>query len=151
MTMERFDLHLHTEYSPDCDTSLADIEAHCRERGLTGLCVTDHDTIEGALRLRDRAQSLRVIIGEEVSTRDGDVIGWFLKEPVAPGMSALETMQAIHAQGGLVYVPHPFDKHRARREKGASLSALLPHIDALEIFNGKVGREHYNALAAEFA
>src|SRR5256885_1161615 len=99
MNLAQFDLHLHTEYSPDCDTSLERIEPHCLARGLTGIAVTDHDTIEGALRLRDRVKSLRVIVAEEVTTRDGDVIGLFLEERVAPRMSALETMQAIHAQG----------------------------------------------------
>src|SRR5580693_442815 len=115
MALSRFDLHLHTEYSPDCDTSLERIEAHCLAQGLTGLAVTDHNTLEGALRLRDRVKSLQVIVGEEVSTRDGDVIGLFLREPIPPRLSALETMDAIHAQGGLVYLPHPFDRAHARR------------------------------------
>src|SRR5579871_6460700 len=88
-----FDLHLHTEYSPDCDTRLAAIEAHCLHRGLTGIAVTDHDSLEGALRLRDQVRTLRVIIGEEVTTRDGDVIGLFLKERIPQGGTALETMR----------------------------------------------------------
>lgn len=151
MSWVRFDLHLHTEFSPDCDTALAVIEAHCLGRGLTGIAVTDHDTIEGALRLRERAHTLQVIVGEEVTTRDGDVIGLFLQERIPPGMPALDTMEAIHAQGGLVYLPHPFDKRRARKSKGASLHALLPWIDIVEIFNGKIARGEYNRLAAEFA
>jgi predicted metal-dependent phosphoesterase TrpH len=151
MHRARYDLHLHTEYSSDCDTALSAIEAHCRAHGVTGIAVTDHDTIEGALRLRDMAKSLRVIVGEEVTTRDGDVIGLFLKERIPPGMSALETMQAIHAQGGLVYLPHPFDKARARSTGGASLSAIIDHVDIVETFNGKAGRDRYNLLAAEFA
>lgn len=149
--MACFDLHLHTEYSPDCDTSLARIEAHCLARGLTGIAVTDHDTMEGALRLRDRVASLQVIVGEEVSSRDGDVVGLFLSERVPPRLSALETMQAIHAQGGLVYLPHPFDKARARRNGGASLAVLMPHVDLVETFNSKVGRDRYNQLAQEMA
>jgi predicted metal-dependent phosphoesterase TrpH len=151
MSLSRFDLHLHTEYSPDCDTSLERIEAHCLAQGLTGLAVTDHNTMEGALRLRDRVKSLQVIVGEEVSTRDGDVIGLFLHTRIPPRLSALETMEAIHAQGGLVYLPHPFDRARARRDRGASISALIHHIDIVEVFNGKVGRDEYNTLAAELA
>ncbi len=151
MALVRYDLHLHTEFSPDCDTALAGIEAHCLSRGLTGLAVTDHDTIEGALRLRDQVRELRVIIGEEVTTRDGDVIGLFVRERIAPGMSALETIQAIHAQGGLAYLPHPFDKQRARRTGGASLAGIIADVDIVEAFNGKVGRDRYNLLATEFA
>jgi predicted metal-dependent phosphoesterase TrpH len=151
MAKVRYDLHLHTEYSPDCDTALDAIEAHALRRGLTGLAVTDHNTIIGALKLRERVKTLTVIVGEEVSTQDGDVIGLFLREHIPPKMSGLETMHAIHAQGGLVYLPHPFDKQKARRTGGASLSALLEAVDIVETFNGKVGRDRYNLLATEFA
>lgn len=151
MTTLRYDLHLHTEYSPDCDTGLDSIEPHAHRRGLTGLAVTDHNTIEGALRLRDRVKSLDVIIAEEVSTLEGDVIGLFLHEQIPPKMSALETIQAIHAQGGLVYLPHPFDKKKARRTRGSSLSAIIDTVDIVETFNGKVGRDRYNLLASEYA
>ena len=147
----RYDLHLHTEFSPDCDTPLERIEAHCLALGLTGIAVTDHNAIEGALRLRDQVRSLQVIVGEEVSTLDGDVIGLFLTERIPPRMPAILTMEAIHAQGGLVYLPHPFDRHRARRTGGASLASLLPFIDIVEAFNGKAGRAHYNDQAAAFA
>ncbi|HZO90351.1 MAG TPA: PHP domain-containing protein [Chthonomonadaceae bacterium] len=151
MPEARFDLHLHTEFSPDCDTPLESIEAHCLALGLTGIAVTDHDSIEGALRLRERVKTLRVIVGQEVTTRDGDVIGLFIKERVARGLSAADTMTAIHAQGGLVYLPHPFDRHKARRSRGASLASVLAQVDIMEAFNGKVGRPIYNTMAAEFA
>jgi predicted metal-dependent phosphoesterase TrpH len=147
----RYDLHLHTEYSPDCDTALDRIEPHCLKRGLTGIAVTDHDSIEGALRLRDRARTLRVIVAQEVTTRDGDVIGLFLERRVKPRTSALEAMEAIHAQGGLVYLPHPFDKRHARRTGGASLASVIAHVDIVETFNGKAGHDSYNLMAAEFA
>ncbi|HLK60574.1 MAG TPA: PHP-associated domain-containing protein [Chthonomonadaceae bacterium] len=151
MSRVRYDLHLHTEFSPDSDTHLDAIEKHALAQGLTGLAVTDHDAIEGALRLRERVKALHVIVGEEVTSKDGDVIGLFLRERIPPGMSALETMQAIHAQGGLVYLPHPFDKPRARKTGGASLLSVLPEVDIIETFNGKVGRDHYNLYASEFA
>ena len=151
MPPARFDLHLHTEFSFDCDTPLAGIEAHCLAKGLTGIAVTDHDTIEGALRLRDRVKALRIIIGEEITTRDGDVVGLFLRERVAPKRSARETIAAIHAQGGLAYLPHPFDRQRARKTGGASLAETIESVDIVETFNGKVGREQYNTLAADYA
>ena len=151
MPKARFDLHLHTEYSPDCDTAIDAIEPHCLKQGLTGLAVTDHDTIEGALRLRDRAKTLRVIVGQEVTTRDGDIVGLFLNERVPPRTPALEAISAIHAQGGIAYLPHPFDKRKARQSGGASLSGIIKDVDIVEAFNGKVGRERYNTLAAEYA
>jgi predicted metal-dependent phosphoesterase TrpH len=151
MLHARFDLHLHTEFSPDCDTALNRIEPHCLKRGLTGIAVTDHDCIEGALRLRDRVHTLQVIVAQEVTTHDGDVIGLFLERLVKPRTSAQEAMEAIHAQGGLVYLPHPFDKRHARRSGGASLTALMAHVDIIETFNGKVGHDSYNVMAAEFA
>ena len=151
MPLNRFDLHLHTEFSPDCDTALAGIEAHCFAMGLTGIAVTDHDTIEGGLRLRDKAKTLQIIVSEEITTRDGDVVGLFLRERIPPKLSALETIAAIHAQNGLAYLPHPFDKQRARKSGGASLSEIIGPVDIVETFNGKVGRERYNTLAAEYA
>lgn len=151
MPLGRFDLHLHTEFSPDCDTALAGIEAHCLAVGLTGIAVTDHDTIEGALRLRDRVKTLQIIVSEEITTRDGDVVGLFLRERIPPKLSAIETIAAVHAQGGLAYLPHPFDKQRARKTGGASLSEIIKPVDIVETFNGKVGRASYNTLAADYA
>ena len=149
--MPHFDLHLHTEFSPDCDTALAGIEAHCLAVGLTGIAVTDHDTIEGALRLRDRVKTLEIIVSEEITTRDGDIIGLFLRERIPPKLSAVETIAAIHAQGGLAYLPHPFDKQRARQTGGASLAEIIGAVDIVETFNGKVGKASYNTLAADYA
>ncbi len=151
LPLARFDLHLHTEFSPDCDTGLEHIEAHCLARGLTGIAVTDHNTLEGAQRLRDRVTALQVIVGEEVSTREGDVIGLFLEQHIPARMSAVETMQAIHEQEGLVYLPHPFDKAHTRRSGGAALAAVIDHVDIVETYNGKVGHDNYNLLAADFA
>ena len=156
MPLCRLDLHLHTQFSHDCDTDIPVIEAHCLRQGLTGLAVTDHNTIKGAIKLRDSVKSIRVIVAEEVSTRDGDVIGLFLQEEIKseainPKITALEAMKAIHEQGGLVYLPHPFDRQRARKTKGASLSGLIDQVDIVEAFNGKVSRSEYNNMAAEYA
>lgn len=151
MTAIRYDLHLHTEYSPDCDTAVSDIEAHCLALGLTGIAVTDHDTITGAVKLRDSVKNLHVIVGEEVTSSDGDIIGLFLHERIPPGMSGTNTIRAIHDQGGLVYLPHPFDRTRVRRTGGASLSSIIDGVDIVEAFNGKVGQDSYNTMAAEYA
>ncbi len=151
VTVVRYDLHLHTEFSPDCDTAVSKIEAHCLAHGLTGIAVTDHDTISGALKLRDSAKNIHVIVGEEVTSSDGDIIGLFLHERIPPGMSGVKTIQAIHEQGGIVYLPHPFDRTRVRRSGGASLSSIIDGVDIVEAFNGKVGQASYNTMAAEYA
>jgi predicted metal-dependent phosphoesterase TrpH len=101
------------------------------------IAITDHDCIEGALEARERARacgsSLHVILGEEVSTRDGHVVGLFLTERIPPGMSAEETISAIHEQDGLAVAAHPF--RRPGREGVATLAASLP-FDAVEVLNG---------------
>ncbi len=103
------DLHLHTCHSYDCETPLADVVRRCREVGLDCVAVTDHNTIEGAVRLRDQGM-LRVIVGEEISTIDGELIGLFLTEEVSLGLTPLETIARVRAQGGLVCMPHPLGR-----------------------------------------
>ena len=104
--MARVDLHLHTEFSPDSRNRLTDVVAQARHAGLSHLAVTDHNMVEGALRLKELSD-LPVIVGEEIMTAQGELIGLFLREPVPAGMSAVETVEAIRGQGGLVHVPHP--------------------------------------------
>ena len=155
------DLHCHTSASFD---SLAEPEAVVRAaaaRGLTHLAITDHDRIDGALEARLRAAeadlALAVIIGEEIRTRDGDLIGLFLDEPVRPGMSVAATIAAIREQGGLVGIPHPFDRTRGsllrydRREAAATLEALAASVDWIEAWNARVMLGNGNQRAAELA
>lgn len=103
------DLHLHTCHSYDCATPLYDVVRRCREAALDCVAVTDHNTISGALKLRD-AGGIRVIVGEEISTVDGELLGLFLTQPVSRGLPALETIERVKAQGGLVCIPHPLGR-----------------------------------------
>ncbi len=114
------DLHLHTCHSYDCATSLADVVRGARRAGLDCVAVTDHNTIDGALKLR-ASGDIRVIVGEEVGTAEGELLGLFLREPIPRGLTALETIQHIRGQGGLVCIPHPFGRRRfsPRTEVGA--------------------------------
>ena len=100
-TTLRIDLHTHTHYSADSNAGLEDIIAAVRRRGLDAIAVTDHNKIEGALRLREMAPFM-VIVGEEVRTREGEIIGLFLSEVVPPDLSPEETVDRIEAQGGVV-------------------------------------------------
>jgi predicted metal-dependent phosphoesterase TrpH len=147
------DLHCHTSTSFD---SLADPAAVARAaaaRGITHLAVTDHDRIEGALRARDAAPpGLTVIVGEEIKTANGDVLGIFLSREIPPGLSAVETIAAIREQGGLVGIPHPFDGMRGfGRKSGATLESIADRIDWIESYNARVVGGHANQKAPEFA
>lgn len=145
------DLHCHTSASFD---SLADPGAVVRAaaaRGLTHIAITDHDRIEGALRARDLAPGgLTVIVGEECKTADGDLICLFLERPVAPGRPALQTIAEVHDQGGLVGIPHPFDRFRNSMLRAEDLADLASQVDWVEAYNARlVGGG--NDKAAEFA
>ena len=145
------DLHCHTSASFD---SLADPRSVVRAaaaRGLTHIAITDHDRIDGALRAREAAPAgLTVIVGEECRTADGDLICLFLERPVAPGRPALETIAEVRAQGGLVGIPHPFDRFRNSILRDAGLAGLAGRVDWVEAFNARlIGGG--NDRAAEFA
>jgi predicted metal-dependent phosphoesterase TrpH len=147
------DLHCHTSASFD---SLANPRAVMRAaaaRGLTHLAITDHDRVDAALRARREApDGLSVIVGEEVKTKDGDLIAVYIEEAVPPGLSAPETIAAIRDQGGLVGVPHPFDGLRGYgRKSGARLDDLAGLVDWIEAYNARVIGGNANERAALFA
>lgn len=144
-------LHVHTLFSPCAETKIEDIPAYCREKGIDVIGVTDHDTITGAVELKANADGLRVIVGEEVLTSEGEIVGLFLKEEIRPGMSALETCEQIKAQGGLVYIPHPFDPLKIRRLQRKALMRVLDYVDIIEVFNAKLNLPVFNTVAARFA
>jgi predicted metal-dependent phosphoesterase TrpH len=147
------DLHCHTSSSFDSLASPAAVARAAAARGLTHLAVTDHDRIEGALVARDAAPpELTVIVGEEIKTADGDLIGIFLEREIEPGLSAVETIAAIREQDGLVGVPHPFDSRRGYgRKSGASLEEIAGLVDWIEAYNARVIGGQANQKAAEFA
>jgi predicted metal-dependent phosphoesterase TrpH len=151
MTKLKVDMHTHTEYSPDSRTPVKAQAAAIKAAGLDVVCTTDHNTIEGALRLREIADGFRVVIGEEVSTRDGDMIGLFLDKVVPRGLSAEETILRIHDQGGLVSVPHPFSRNRLFHIRRAALDRVWKDIDCIEIFNAREAFTQDNLRAAAFA
>jgi predicted metal-dependent phosphoesterase TrpH len=153
------DFHTHDRFSRDSILSEDKFIRVALERGLTHVAVTNHNNVEGAIAFRDRVAALgvddrlTVILGEEVSTSDGEVVGLFLQRTIPRGLTADQTADEIHAQGGLVSIPHPFDPIRAshiRREPLEKLAAA-GKIDMLEVFNSRVTFSHHNQLAAEFA
>ena len=149
------DLHVHTSASYDSLSRPADVLRAAVARGLTHLAITDHETLDGALRAREASPAgLTVIVGQEVRTSGGDMIGLYLSRPVAPGRSPQETAAAIHEQGGLVGLPHPFDRYRGSGGWGrteAELAGLAEVLDFVEGWNARIMLGDGNVRAAEFA
>lgn len=167
------DLHCHTRASFNSLSSPEDVVRTAARRGLTHLAITDHDRIDGALRGRDAApDELTVIVGEEVKTADGDLICLFLECAVPPGRPAVETIAAVREQGGLVGIPHPFDRFRRSllresQRAGAAgaveptglaepaapdvLADLAGRVDWVEAHNARVLGSGGNEQAALFA
>jgi hypothetical protein len=147
----RLDMHMHTEYSRDSRVALADFAELARNARLGAVCITDHDTIEGALRLREMDTGLQVIVGEEITTADGELVGLYLSERVAPGQSAEHSIDLIHEQGGLAYVPHPFSRNRRRHLRRSVLDLVAPKLDIVEVFNAREVASSSNVRALAFA
>ncbi len=142
--MKVLDLHTHSRHSHDSLTRPRDIVRHAKARGLTGVAITDHGTIAGALeakRLNDDP-TFEVIIGCEVASDAGDIIGLFLTDEIA-ARSAASVVDEIHGQGGIAVLPHPF---RSRPPK----DEIARRVDAIEAFNSREGHAS-NSRALELA
>jgi glycosyltransferase involved in cell wall biosynthesis len=145
------DLHMHTDHSYDCATPVEVLLAEARARGLGAIAVTDHNEISGAHAARDQADGIAVIVGEEVKTADqGEVIGLFIEDKIPRGMTLQETIAEIKRQGGLVYVPHPFDRLHSVPDYEHLLD-VIDDVDAIEVFNPRVAISEFNDEAARFA
>jgi predicted metal-dependent phosphoesterase TrpH len=143
------DLHNHTHYSPDSILSPRRFVREARRRGLDVVAVTDHNTIRGALAVRELSEQ-PVIIGEEVKSADGEILGLFLSAEVPKGLTASETIARIKQQGGVVGVPHPFDSLRSALNEDIMLT-LIGHIDFIEALNARMVFSGHNDKAREFA
>jgi hypothetical protein len=147
----RVDLHSHTMWSGDSTTTPDEFAAAVDASGLDVVCITDHNGIAGAVELRDKLPC-RVIVGEELRTAAGEIIGLFLTERVPMGITPADAARAIRDQGGVVYIPHPFDPMRRNlAERALRELAEADLIDAIEVFNAKTSLPGLNRRAAEFA
>ena len=147
------DLHMHTDHSHDCATPVEVLLATARAQGLGAIAVTDHNEVSGALEAAAKAADygVKVIVGEEVKTADqGEVIGLFLKEKIPRGLTLAETVAEIRRQGGVVYVPHPFDRMHAVPDYEHLLD-VVEDVDAIEVYNPRVAIGSFNEEAARFA
>jgi predicted metal-dependent phosphoesterase TrpH/glycosyltransferase involved in cell wall biosynthesis len=148
------DLHMHTDHSSDCATPVETLLEAAKAAGLGAIAVTDHNEVSGAHEAREQAArdgGIKVIVAEEVKTADqGEVIGLFIEDKIPRGMTLQETIAAIRAQGGLVYVPHPFDRMHSVPDYEHLLD-VVDEVDAIEVFNPRVAFSAFNEEAERFA
>jgi predicted metal-dependent phosphoesterase TrpH len=144
------DLHVHTCYSIDCLTPLERIVDRCLEIGINCIAVADHNTIAGALKLREIAP-FKVIVAEEVLTPAGEIMGLFLSEAVPRGLSPQETISRIRSQGGLVGIPHPFGRSLPWNANPLTSPEVLSQVDIIETFNSRTPFSNSNARAWKLA
>ncbi len=147
----RVDLHSHTMWSGDSTTTPDELVAAVAESGIDVLCITDHHAVAGAVQLREMLPC-RVIVGEELRTAAGEIIGLFLTERIPNGLGHVQSAQLVREQGGLVYIPHPFDPMRRNLAEPALYElAHMGLIDAVEVINAKTSLQSLNRRAADFA
>ncbi len=141
---------MHTSFSPDSNLSPERLVARCSQVGLNCIAVTDHDTIQGGLAAQ-RVADFTVIVGEEVRSSDGEITGLFLTETVPRGLSPKETVTRIKGQGGLVSIPHPFDRFRRGAIGRRALDKIVSYIDIVEVFNARNNLAADDRKALDFA
>ncbi|MEE8419712.1 MAG: PHP domain-containing protein [Dehalococcoidales bacterium] len=141
---------MHTEYSKDCEMSLETIIERCRGAELECVTISDHGTVEGALKLQAIAP-FKVIVAEEILTPDGELMGMFLKETIPSHISIEEAISRIKEQGGLVCLPHPFDPFRGIKLNNSKLTELAGQLDVIEVFNARSPLPGPETRARKFA
>jgi predicted metal-dependent phosphoesterase TrpH len=146
----RVELHCHTSASADSLVPYEEYLARCEKVGIDKLAITDHNMIEAALAAKAVASEM-VIVGEEIKTELGELIGYFMSEWIPPGLSPMETIQRLRDQGAVISIPHPFDPIRGRDWKPGDLETIVPYVDAIETFNARCLGQKANLEAAAFA
>ena len=147
----RVDFHSHTMWSGDSTTTPDEIIESVAAAGIDVLCITDHNSIKGAIELKE-SLPCRVVVGEEMRTHAGEIIGLFLKERIPQGIRPEDAAKNIREQGGLVYIPHPFDPLRNNLRQEV-LDELVSNdlVDGIEILNGKTSLRSLNDKASAYA
>jgi len=148
--MLRVEFHSHTHASKDSLTSLADLIAVARRKGIDRLIITDHNTIAGA-RAAQALDPELIIVGEEIMTTRGEILAAFVTEEIPPLLSPVETIRRLKDQGAFISVSHPFDKFRSGGWKEEDLLEILPQVDAIEVYNSRCMFPSFNRAARKFA
>jgi len=146
----RVELHVHTRVSKDSLMPIEKLLKRCQSIGIDRVAITDHNQIEAALRAKSIAPA-HFIVGEEIETTQGELIGYFMTEWVPAGLEPMETIKRLRAQGAVISVSHPFDTVRNQHWAEADLVAIADHVDAIETFNARCLGQAPNRKAASFA
>jgi predicted metal-dependent phosphoesterase TrpH len=144
------ELHSHTNWSKDCVVNFDAIIKRCEMLGIDRIAITDHNTAEGALAMQKGAPDL-VIVGEEIMTTQGELLGYFMQETIPPGLTPEETIRRLREQGAVISVSHPFDRLRKGAWREEDLLRIIDKVDAIEVFNARCIFPQDNARAAAFA
>lgn len=154
----RTEFHIHTKYSHDSAMGMHALARMCKRRNIDCVAITDHNEIDGALAFKSylESQGIQVIVGEEVFTSEGEIIGLWLTERIEPDLTPEETIAEIRKQGGLVYVPHPYDEKRYKTVlKPEALARVVTSIDCIEVHNGRNISKEFDvkqkAIAEQYA
>ena len=147
--MYKVDLHTHSIASPDGGITPEQYAKALENESLDFIAITDHNRVDFALGL-NKALGDKIIVGEEITTTQGELVGLFLKEIVKSGQTAVETAHAIRNQGGLVYVPHPFETVRSGITREV-LDTIVELVDIVEIHNGRAWFQNFSPTAAAWA
>ena len=146
----RVELHVHTRYSMDSQLDIIRLLDHCRKIGIDRIAITDHNAIEGAVKASEIAPEM-VIVGEEIKTTQGELLGYFMKEKIPAGLEPWEVIRRLKAQDALISVSHPLDTSRSQHWGLDELMKIAPFIDAIETYNSRCLNEEPNRQAAMFA
>ncbi len=130
------DLHAHTHFSRDALTSVETFARRYQQAGIDCVAVSDHNNIDGALAVRESA-AFRVIVSEEIKSSEGEIIGLFLRETIRKGLTPEDTLRAIREQGGLVLIPHPYDRVRRSPLRPEAALRIMNEVDVIEVFNSR--------------
>ena len=146
--MHRVEFHCHTIFSKDSLTRPAVLVDTCRKKGIDRVVITDHNEVQGALEAK-KIDPQRVIVGEEILTTQGEILGFYVQEKIPRGLPPLEVIRRLREQGAFISVPHPLDHYRGW--KADDLLEILPLIDAIEVFNARCIHQADNQRATDLA
>jgi len=146
----RVELHMHTSASKDCLVPVRKLLTLCQQKGIDMIAITDHNVIEGALEAKS-LDPTRVIVGEEIATTQGELLGYFMSEWVPTNLEPMDVITRLRSQGAVISVAHPFDTTRRHHWEEKDLAVIAPHLDAIETFNARCLTHASNERALQFA
>jgi len=146
----RVELHMHTRASKDSLVQVRKLLSHCQRKGIDRIAITDHNAIEGAMEAKS-LDPARVIVGEEIATTQGELLGYFMSEWVPPNLDPMMAIEHLRAQGAMISVAHPLDTTRKYHWENKALAVIAPHLDAIETFNARCLSDVPNQRALMFA